>query len=172
MKKVEKNVRKWKILPYLCRCVKMDMVKFIGEYTAKVDDKGRVVFPSALKAQCEGADLRFVVKKDLWENCLEMYSFAEWERESENLKSRINFLNRDEAAFWREYTRGRAIVEPEAKLGRMSIPKTLMESIGAGKELVFCGSDHKIEIWSKESFEQSSLSQDQFIALADRISRK
>lgn len=159
-----------------------EMIKFIGEYTAKVDDKGRVVFPSALKAQMQSCcpengetqaqDMRFVVKKDLWEPCLEMYTFAEWERQSEEIKSKINFLNRSEAAFWREYSRGRAIVEPEEKLGRMSIPKTLLESIGAGKELVFCGSDHKIEIWSKEQYAQSMLSQEEFIQLADTLSRK
>lgn len=149
------------------------MVKFIGEYSAKVDDKGRVVFPAPLKGQIpEGGDLRFVVKKDLWEPCLEMFTFSEWERASEELKSKINFLNRDQAAFWREYTRGRAIVEPEAKLGRMSIPKTLLESIGAGKELVFCGSDHKIEVWSKEEFEKSGLDQQTFISLAQSLSEK
>lgn len=153
------------------------MVLFSGEYPAKVDDKGRVVFPSALKSQLTGsggpvADLRFVVKKDLWENCLVMLTFAEWERESEELKARINFLDRDEAAFWREYTRHRAIVEPEAKLGRMSIPKTLLESIGAGKELVFCGSDHKIEVWSRDQFETSGLTPEKFISLAERISKK
>jgi len=152
------------------------MVKFIGNYTAKVDDKGRVVFPSAFKSlmqrdDSEG-DLRFVVKKDLWEPCLEMYTYQQWERESEEKKAKINFLDRDEAAFWREFTRNRAIVEPEAKLGRMSIPKALLESIGAGKELVFCGSDHKIEIWGKEQYDNSSLPMDTFIALAERISKK
>lgn len=171
------------------------MIKFIGEYSAKLDDKGRVVFPSAFKslmvgstaagksgpttagkAESAGAeeavDMRFVVKKSLWEPCLEMYTFAEWERESEGIKSKINFLNRGQAAFWREYTRHRAVVEPEPKLGRMSIPKTLLESIGAGKELVFCGSDHKIEIWGKEQFDNSALTQDEFISLAETLSEK
>lgn len=156
------------------------MVKFIGKYTAKVDDKGRVVFPSALKdqmlkclQQCgestDCLDWRFVVKKDLWENCLEMFTFREWERQSEEVKSRINFLNRGQAAFWREYTRNRAIVEPEPKLGRMSIPSALLESIGAGREIVFCGSDHKIEIWGKQQFEESNLTQEEFISLAESL---
>ena len=159
----------------LCRTMNgsVKMVKFIGEYSAKVDDKGRVVFPSALKSQiAPDADMRFVVRKDLWEDCLEMFSLEEWERESESIKTRINFLNRDQAAFWREYTRGRAIVEPDAKLGRLSIPKTLLESIGAGKELIFCGSDHKIEIWSREQFEKSALTREKFISLAESLSEK
>ena len=162
------------------------MVKFIGEYSARLDDKGRVVFPSGLKEQlCNGGcrrtgedcddnavDMRFVVKRDLWEPCLSMYTFAEWERESESLKGKINFLDRDEAAFWREYTRNRAVVAPDGKLARMSVPKTLLESIGADKELVFCGCDHKIEIWGKEQYEKSSLSRESFVNLAGIISKK
>ena len=151
------------------------MVKFIGEYSAKVDDKGRVVFPSAFKSLvlgCPEADLRMVVKKDLWEPCLEMFTYEQWERESEQLRSRVNFLDRGEAAFWREYNRGRAIVEPDSKLGRISIPKTLLESVGIDKEVVFCGLDHKIEIWSREQYENSSLSRKQFVSLAGEISKK
>lgn len=156
-----------------------EMIQFVGEYTAKVDDKGRVVFPSALKAQMlqdgctdgeRPVDMRFIVKKDLWEDCLGMYTFAEWERQSERIKSKINFLKQKDSAYWREYTRGRAIVEPEEKLGRLSIPKTLLESIGAGKELVFCGCDNKIEIWSKEKFECSGLSSDELISLTESLS--
>ena len=40
------------------------MTTFIGEYTAKVDDKGRLVFPSAFKAVMPtDGDMRFVLKK-------------------------------------------------------------------------------------------------------------
>lgn len=159
------------------------MIKFIGTFNAKVDDKGRVVFPSDLREQMlscqkhdgvadEFLDWRLVVKKALWAPCLEMYSFAEWERQSESIKSKINFLIKDEDAFWREYSRGRALVEPDPKIGRLSIPKTLLESIGAGKELVFCGNDHKIEIWAKEEFEKSGLTPEQFVSLAEKLSRK
>lgn len=154
------------------------MAKFIGEYSAKLDDKGRVVFPSALKSQflesfpkgSSEVDMRFVVKKDLWEDCLEMYSFAEWERQSEGVKSGLNFFKKDHASFWREYTRNRAIVQPETKLGRIGIPKTLLESIGAGKELVFCGCDHKIEIWDAKKFEESGLTREKFLSLAESLS--
>ena len=49
------------------------MIKFFGEYNAKVDDKGRVVFPAAYKGimPAEG-DKTFVVRKDTLASCLEM----------------------------------------------------------------------------------------------------
>lgn len=146
------------------------MVKFIGEYTVKVDDKGRLIFPSSLKTTLpEGGDLRFVIKKHLYANCLEMYSYEEWSRESEEVKSRLNFFNREHSAFWREYMRDRAEVQPEEKLGRISIPKRLLDDIGVQKEVVFAGNDHKIEIWAKEQFASNKMRSDDFTALAEKI---
>ena len=150
-----------------------DMITFIGEYSAKIDDKGRVVFPSPFKSliPAEG-DARFVVKKDIFEDCLEMYTFEEWERQSEEVKSKLNFFNRAHAAFWREYMRNRAIVEPDAKLGRISIPKKLLESIGVTKEVVFSGNDYKIEIWAKERYEASEISNEEFLNIAGQLSQQ
>ena len=149
------------------------MITFIGEYGAKLDDKGRVVFPSAFKSlmPSEG-DLRFVVRKDIFEECLEMYTFDEWQRQSEEVKSKLDFFNKEHAIFWREYLRNRAIVEPDGKLGRISIPKKLLESIGVTKEVVFSGNDYKIEIWSKEKYEASEISKAEYIAIAGRLSQK
>ncbi len=146
---------------------------FIGEYTAKTDDKGRIVFPSAFKSvlPAEG-DMRFVLKKDIFEDCLEMYTYEEWELQSMEVKSKLNMFNREHAAFWREYMRDRAVVEPDGKIGRLSIPKKLLESIGVTKEVVFSGNDYKIEIWAKEKFEASRISNDQYIALAEKISQQ
>jgi len=149
------------------------MITFIGEYGAKLDDKGRVVFPSAFKSlmPSEG-DLRFVVRKDIFEECLGMYTFDEWQRQSEEVKSKLDFFNKEHAIFWREYMRNRAIVEPDGKLGRISIPKKLLESIGVTKEVVFSGNDYKIEIWSKEKYEASGISKAEYIAIAGRLSQK
>ena len=107
------------------------MVKFIGEYSGKVDDKGRIIFPSAFKALMPpDGDMRFVIKKDIYEECL-----------------------------------NRAVVEPDSRFGRLSVPKKLLESIGVVREVVFSGSDHKIEVWAKEKYEASSISGEEFLAL-------
>lgn len=146
------------------------MVRFIGEYTVRIDDKGRMVLPSAFKGiMPDGKDLKFVIRKDIFEDCLEMYTYQEWERQSEEVKSRLNPLNRQHAAFWREYTRDRALVEPDSKIGRISIPRKLLESIGVEKEVVFAGCDFKIEIWAKEKYGSSALNAEDFSALAASI---
>lgn len=148
------------------------MNTFIGEYTVKIDDKGRMVFPSAFKSLMPAdGDMRFVIKKDIFEDCLEMYTFEEWERQSSAVKSRLNFFNRDHAMFWREYMRDRAIVEPDGKVGRISVPKKLLEAIGVNKEVVFSGNDYKIEIWAREKFEAARISNEQYISLAGMLSQ-
>ena len=145
------------------------MTNFIGEYKAKVDDKGRLVFPAAFKAICgDSIKQGFVVKKTLFANCLEMYTYEAWEKESEAVRARLNFFKRDDERFWRAYTSNRSLVVPDEKLGRISIPKTLLESVGIDKEAVFCGKDFKIEIWAKESLESTSLPEDEYVALAEK----
>ena len=138
------------------------MVTFIGEYTARIDDKGRLVFPSPLKAALPpGSDMRFVVKKDLFEPCLQMYTIEEWTRQSEQVKNSLDLtFNKTHATFWREYMRDRDIVEP------------LLDSIGAGKEVVFSGNDFRIEIWARERFEESRISNEDIVAIAESLSKK
>ncbi|MDD6151898.1 MAG: hypothetical protein PUB45_06215 [Bacteroidales bacterium] len=149
------------------------MVTFIGEYSAKLDDKGRMVFPSALKALMpEGSDMRFVIKKDLFAPCLEMYTLEEWQKQSLEVKSKLNFFNKEDEIFWREYMRDRDIVEPDAKLGRITISRKLLNAIAVNKEVVFSGNDYKIEIWAKEEFERSGISNEEFIALAGKLSER
>lgn len=148
------------------------MTKFLGEYSAKIDDKGRVVFPSAFKALVpEGSE--FIIKRNRFAPCLDVFTASEWERQSEELRSRLDtFFNPEDEMFWRDYTRGTATVVPDGKIGRISMPKRLLEHIGASKEVIFSGSGYKIEIWSRENFEQHELSDQQFQAIAQRLSKQ
>ena len=156
------------------RLTKKRMITFIGEYSAKLDDKGRLVLPAPFKGLLpEGGDMRFVVKKDIFSPCLEMYPYAEWERQSEEVKSRLNFFNKDHARFWREYMRERDVVEPDAKFGRIAISRKLLESIGITKDVVFSGNDFKIEIWARENYEaEGSIPTEEFIAIAGSLPSK
>lgn len=149
------------------------MVTFIGEYTSKIDDKGRMVFPAPLKGVLPpGSDMRFVIKKDLFEPCLQMYTMEEWEHTSAEVKSKLNFFNRQHAIFWREYMRDRDVVEPDVKLGRITVSRKLLDAIGVTKEVVFSGNDFKVEIWAKEEFEKRRIPNEEYIAIAESLSDK
>jgi len=148
------------------------MVTFIGKATAKVDDKGRMVFPSLFKnAMPSGDDMTFVVHKDIYSDCLEMYTLAEWQIQSEAVKSKLDLLNEKHAKFWRRYMLERAVVTPDPKVGRITVPAELLEKIGVTKEVVFLGGDYKIEIWSKENFEAQIISDDEYRSMAEELSQ-
>lgn len=148
------------------------MTSFIGKYSSRLDEKGRLVFPAPLKGLMPlGGDMRFVVKKDIFRKCLEMLSYQEWTSQTEAMKSRLDFLNPKHVSFWSYYTSGNYVVEPDSKLGRISIPRELLDYIGATKEVVFSGNVFKIEIWAKEEFERSQISHEEFIAIAESLSQ-
>ena len=147
------------------------MASFIGQYEAKVDDKGRLVFPAAFKALLPEGELpRLVIKKNIFEDCLEMYTGKEWERQSEELKSKLNFLNKDHAAFWRKYMRDCAEVILDARIGRFAVPRNLLEKIGVTKEVVFSGNDYKIDLWAKEKCADSEISDEVYLKIAGALS--
>ena len=146
------------------------MVTFYGKYTSKLDDKGRLVLPAPLKGLLpEGSDMRFVVRKDIFADCLEMYTYQEWEQQTAEVRARLNFFNVEHATFWRAYMRDCVIVEPDAKFGRITISKELLEVIGVTKEVEFVGNGFKIEVWAKEKYEASRISNEDFVAIAGKL---
>lgn len=149
------------------------MVTFYGKYPAKVDDKGRLVFPAAIRRDLpSGADMRFVIKKSIYDPCLEMYTFEEWTSQTARICEGLDFFNPDHVTFWREYMRDVDIVEPDAKLGRISINRELLDAIGVTKEVVFFGVGFKLEVWAKDAFEQSRIPSKDYISIAKSLSRK
>ena len=68
--------------------------------------------------------------------------------------------------------RDRDIVEPDAKYGPITISKELLNSIGVNKDVVFSGNDYKIEIWAKEKFEASAISNEEFLSIAGTLPAK
>ena len=149
------------------------MVTFYGKYPVRIDDKGRLVLPAAIRKDMpSGGDMRFVIKKSIYDRCLEMYTFEEWTRQTEKIKEDLDFFNPDHVTFWREFMRDVDIVEPDPKLGRISISRELLDAIGITKEVVFFGVGFKMEVWAREAFEQSRISNDSFISIARSLSRK
>ena len=147
---------------------------FMGDCLAKIDDKGRVVFPSSLKAQVpQECGMKFVLHKDIYRRCLEMYTFEEWQAQAESIKSKLDLIfNPDHADFWSKYMEDSAIVVPDPKLGRLSIPRNLQDGAGLTKEVMFAGKGYKIEIWDKETYEASRMSNERYRALAKELSQQ
>jgi MraZ protein len=145
------------------------MANFIGEYTCKIEAKGRLLFPSAFKKQLGASNQdRFVIKKEIFEPCLTLYPIEEWERQNELIKSKINPYNKEHNKFLREFYKGTAEVLLD-QTNRLLIPRSLLEYAQIKKDVVLAGQNEKIEIWAKELFDKNSMSSDEFASLAENI---
>lgn len=111
---------------------------------------------------------KFVVKKDIYENCLVLYPMKEWERQKQILREKTNPYNRRHNQLIREYYKGTAEVILDGN-NRLLIPRRLLELIDADRELVLAGQDEKIEVWSKERYQEIGTDSEGFANLAEEI---
>ena len=159
---------KWELFAYFGACYVTDMANFIGDYRCKIDAKGRILFPAGLKKQLEADGNCFVIKKDLFEQCLVMYTSAEWERQNEIIRSQINPFNKEHNRFLRGFYRGTAEIELDNN-GRLLLPKRLLDEAGIDKDIVLSGQDTKIELWSDSKYDSMAEDENEFAALAEKI---
>jgi len=126
----------------------------IGTYECKADAKGRLMLPSALKKQLSPVMQKgFVLKRAVFQPCLELYPMSEWQ----SLMQKVNKLNRFKKKnndFIRRFTAGVKVIELDAS-GRLLIPKDLIAFAGISKELVVSSAVNIVEIWDKANYEKA-----------------
>ena len=141
----------------------------IGTYECKIDVKGRLLIPSAFKKQLAPVIPRgFVLKRAVFQNCLELFPLAQWEE----LIKKVNSLNRFKKKnndFIRRFTAGVKFIELDGN-GRLLIPKDLIEFSNINRDVTLSTSVNIIEIWDKSSYEKAIAdSRDDFAQLAEEV---
>ena len=141
----------------------------IGTYECKIDVKGRLLIPSAFKKQLAPVIPKgFVLKRAVFQNCLEVYPLAQWEE----LIKKVNSLNRFKKKnndFIRRFTAGVKFIELDGN-GRLLIPKDLIEFSNINRDVTLSTSVNIIEIWDKSSYEKAIAdSRDDFAQLAEEV---
>jgi len=160
--------KKFIILPH--SKISDEMTGFFGKHTAKIDDKGRIVIPSGIKSVVPADQMQFVIRKDMYSNCLEMYTWQEWANMSQAVRSKLDLaFDEDHIRYWRTYMSDTVTVVPDAKLGRITIPREILDKAGIDKEVVFLGVDYKVEIWAKEEIEGGKLTTEEFRQMGKKI---
>jgi MraZ protein len=148
------------------------MNTFTGDYSCRLDEKGRVPLPSAFIRQMAGAvQEKFVLRKDIFASCLVLYPMDEWARQNHILRQNTNPYNREHGEFLRMFFKGTAEITLDSN-NRMLIPRKFLDDIGAAREIVMAGQLSRIEIWAKESYEKIESSGDQIADLAEKIMGK
>ncbi len=130
------------------------MDSIIGTYECKVDAKGRLLLPAPFKKQlATSLQDGFVLKRSVFQPCLELYPMSEWNL----MMQKINKLNRfvkKNNDFIRRFTAGVKVVEID-NLGRLLVPKDLTNFAQISKDIVLSSAVNIIEIWGKDLYEKA-----------------
>ena len=112
------------------------------------------MLPAVLKKQLASVVKRgFVLKRAVFQPCLELYPMEEWEKLMKKV-NKLNRFNKKNDAFIRRFTAGVKVIEVDVT-GRLLIPKNLLGFSGIEKEVVLASAVNIIEIWDKDRYEKA-----------------
>ena len=120
---------------------------FMSEYNHTLDTKGRLIIPAKFR---EVLGEEFVVSKGM-DGCLFVYANDDWKAFEQKLTS-LPLINKEARQFARFFLAGAATVEVD-KQGRILLPAALREFAGLEKDVVLVGVGSRVEIWSKDKWE-------------------
>ena len=129
------------------------MEHLIGTYECKVDTKGRIMMPVALKKQLSKLiNDGFVLKRAVFNQCIEMYPLNEWAKLMDKLNG-LNRFSKKNNDFIRRFTAGVKSVDMDNS-GRFLIPKDLIKYASIDKQIVVSSAVNILEIWNKSIYEK------------------
>jgi MraZ protein len=142
-------------IPLLCSSKARNlMLSLIGVYECSLDAKGRLLLPVAFKKQLQPVlDKGFVVKRSVFQKCLELYTMDEWTAMVKDV-NKLNRFKKKNVDFIRMFNAGVKPVELDTT-GRLLLPKDLMTFGGISKNIVMSAAVNMIEIWDKDRYEQA-----------------
>ena len=126
----------------------------IGTYECKADTKGRIMLPIAIKKQLAAVTSSgFVLKRAVFNPCLELYPIKEWLGLMEKING-LNRFNKKNNDFIRRFTAGVKTIDMDVS-GRLLIPKDLVIHSKILKDVVVSSTVNILEIWDKSLYEKA-----------------
>lgn len=141
----------------------------IGEYTHKIDEKGRISLPAKFRKE---VGKKIIITRGL-DNCLFIFTMSEWAKLSSELSSN-SWLKSDTRAFNRRIFGGATEVDID-KVGRMLIPEFLKNEgeLKDENEAVLVGVDNRIELWNVKTWsEYKNITDKKADEIAEKLSEK
>ena len=112
------------------------------------------MLPAAIKKQLHSVlQEGFVLKRSVFQSCLELYPMSEWNEVMKGV-NKLNRFKKKNNDFIRRFTAGVKIIELDAS-GRLLIPKDLYSFAGISKEVVVASALNILEIWDKYQYEKA-----------------
>ena len=146
------------------------MSHFLGEFDCKLDAKGRMMIPSALKKQLPEAEKEGLVINRGFEKHLVIYTRKEWDKIIDD-HSKLNQYEKRTREFIRYFTRGASEL-PSATVTWVLLRKALMESAGLALHtaVVLACQPNKIALWATDAYDQALDNEpENFAKLAEEV---
>ncbi|NYF10594.1 MraZ protein [Leifsonia sp. AK011] len=121
---------------------------FLGTYSPKLDDKGRIILPAKFRDELASG----VVVTRGQERCLYVFSQREFESLHEKIRQ-APVTSKQARDFLRLFLSG-ANQETPDKQHRMTLPASLREYAGLNRELTVIGAGNRAEIWDTEAWNE------------------
>lgn len=126
-------------------------MRFLGNIEARTDTKGRAFLPSAFrKVLMASGEESLVLRQDIFEKCLVIYPETVWNREMDEMRSRLSRWDRRQQMVYRSFVSGVTSLAVDAS-GRILIPKSFLEAAGIKQDIRFVGMGDTIEVWANET---------------------
>lgn len=109
----------------------------------------------------------FVLKRSVFQKCLELYPMQEWNVLMEKMNG-LNRFKKKNNDFIRKFTAGVKVIDVDTN-GRLLIPMDLKTFANISKNLVLSSAINIIEIWDKDLYESSIEDVDNFADLAEDV---
>ena len=138
------------------------MTEFTGTYQATIDDKGRIVLPSAFKKEMGEMSLEpLIIERNLFKDCLDIHPERFWKDRVEAFKSTLDPFDEEDDAFLQFFYENFVKVGMAAN-GRINIPA---EYLGYGKltkTVKMIGMGRAIRIWDISEYGKNSMDKTTF----------
>ncbi len=121
---------------------------FYGEFQHTVDQKGRIIIPSAFR---EELNVKFMLTKGL-EECLFIFSMPRWNSLVEKLET-LPLSNTNARSFNRFFFSSAAQCEMD-KNYRILVPADLRDHAKLEREISIVGVGNRVEVWSRDKWEK------------------
>ncbi|MFV0269710.1 MAG: division/cell wall cluster transcriptional repressor MraZ [Draconibacterium sp.] len=137
------------------------MATFAGQYNATIDDKGRVVLPSAFKKAMGEMQLEFVVvEKNRRSKCLDIHTVDTWERGVEKFRAKLSpETNPMHDKLLQLYFQNFVHVGVAAN-GRINIPNEFLGYAGLKDKVSFLGMQTSIRLSTAVSAQENVSDED------------
>lgn len=140
------------------KCIKVFkrglMSSFYGEYQYAVDPKNRVFIPAKFRDELKkekGKNFMITIGLD---NCLYVFLPSVWNELIKNNMEIFRADNREEERAFKRFFFSNAVEAQVDEQGRILIPANHRNYAGIKKDVFIIGVGNKMEIWSKEKWEE------------------